>query len=110
MNSRFANIPEYQLQVGNLRMDLVQQRIWYVENELVLQPSIKRALSLFLLNPGRLISNEDIYECITDRNPALVYNNNATKVSMSRLRGFLRSAGCDPEIIKTVRNKGYVLR
>ena len=109
MKARFADLEKYQLFAGTLRIDLVQQKVWCGDVEVDALPQQKRVLTLFVLNRNDVVSKQDVYECITDRNLSLVFEQNTVAVCISRLRQLLLKAQCELKV-KTVRGQGYILQ
>ena len=66
-----------------------------------------RLLAFFLTRPGRVLTRDQIMECLAGRS-ADVYDR-SIDVQISRLRGKLRDNGKNPRIIKTMRGDGYML-
>ena len=66
-----------------------------------------RLLEIFLQNPQRILSRDELLERTQGRN-AVPYDR-SIDVQISRLRTRLRDNGREPQLIKTVRGDGYVL-
>lgn len=66
-----------------------------------------RLLEIFLQNPQRVLSRDELLERTQGRN-AVPYDR-SIDVQISRLRTRLRDNGREPQLIKTVRGDGYVL-
>lgn len=66
-----------------------------------------RLLEIFLQNPQRVLSRDELLERTQGRN-AVPYDR-SIDVQISRLRTRLRDNGRKPQLIKTVRGDGYVL-
>ncbi|MDN3650650.1 response regulator [Reinekea marina] len=64
-------------------------------------------LSLFLKNPGQVLSRDDLSHHLKGRDASPF--DRSIDVQISRLRSRLRDDGKSPQMIKTVRGKGYVL-
>ncbi|MDR2900170.1 MAG: response regulator transcription factor [Treponema sp.] len=65
-----------------------------------------KLLSLFMQNPGIVLSKESILEKLWDRNESYV-DDNTLAVYIHRLRMKIERNSASPEILVTVRNLGY---
>ena len=100
-----SNIIEYK----NIRVDIEKAKVYRNLNEVLLTNLEYRILLLFLNNPNRIVSREEILEKIWDVEGNYV-NDNTVSVYIKRLRNKLfddESKG--EEMIKTIRGIGYML-
>lgn len=106
MKIKYDNIPEFTLKFDTIRLDLVQQRVWDKDEEIMLQPSQKRVLAAMIINSGQPISNAEIEKIALGENydPEYESNENHSKVIVHRIR---KALGGDR--FQTVRHVGYKL-
>jgi two-component system response regulator MprA len=96
-----------QLTYGDLVLDLAAARATRAGRELALTRTEYLLLELFLRNPGRVLTQQNIFLAVWgyDFGP----RSNNLWVYMSYLRSKLEANG-EPRILHTVRGLGYVLR
>jgi DNA-binding winged helix-turn-helix (wHTH) protein len=89
-------------QFGPFRYDPVSRRLFREEEEIALKPKTRELLVLFLQNPHRLLTRDDIAERIW---PNTAVTDDSLRVQVFDLR---KALGADAErIIKTVPREGY---
>jgi two-component system phosphate regulon response regulator PhoB len=94
------------LAYDDLRVDLVQHRVYRNGREVHLGPTEFRLLRHFLAHPGRVFSREQLLDGVWGRD---VYVEPRTvDVHIRRLRKALNS-DTEPDLIRTVREAGYAL-
>jgi two-component system phosphate regulon response regulator PhoB len=94
------------LAYDDLRVDLVQHRVYRNGREVHLGPTEFRLLRHFLAHPGRVFSREQLLDGVWGRD---VYVEPRTvDVHIRRLRKAL-NADAEPDLIRTVREAGYAL-
>jgi DNA-binding response OmpR family regulator len=95
------------LQVGDLRMDVVHRKITRGGQAIALSPREFELLQIFLQEPGRTFSREEICARIWEREHE--YDTRTVEIFIMRLRKKLDDGRPEP-LIETVRGIGYVLR
>lgn len=95
------------VQVGPLVVDHTAQRALFADTDLNL--SVKELQVLFLLaqNVGKLVSRRYLQQAIWGDD--VPEDSKTLDVHVSRLRKKLDDSGLDGDLIKTVRNRGYLL-
>ena len=98
---RRYNKHEQEIRVGDVRVDLLANRVFQGEEEVTLSPLEYRILILLLQNRGRTVSREQILNKIWDYAGNVVEDNTLT-VYIRRIRSKLGE-----ELIETVKGIGY---
>ena len=91
---------------GELTVDLDSHSVTLAGNELKLTTTEYEILSLFVANPGRVLTRDDLMEQV--RGIDWDAFNRSIDVAVSRLRSKLGDSSKDPRYIKTVWRKGYM--
>jgi DNA-binding response OmpR family regulator len=99
--------PEAVLRVGDLCMDTVKRRLSRGENRVELSPREFEVLQVFMREPGRTFSRDEICERIWEREHE--YDTRTVEIFIMRLRKKLDRPG-EESAIGTVRGVGYVMR
>ena len=99
--------PKTKLEVGDIRMDVVERKCTRNGESVALSPREFELLRIFLQEPGRTFSREEICERIWEREHE--YDTRTVEIFIMRLRKKLDDGRKDP-LIETVRGVGYVLR
>lgn len=99
--------PTDALQVRDVRMDVRQRRLWRGGEEISVSPREFEVLQIFLQEPGRTFSRDEICERIWRREHA--YDTRTVEIFIMRLRRKLDDGSVEP-LIETVRGAGYRLR
>ena len=94
------------LSSGNIRMFPLETRVTRNDIETSLTPVEFRLLSLFIQNPFRTLTREQILQKLWDIDGEFI-NDNALSVFVRRLREKLEDDPSNPEYIITVRGSGY---
>jgi DNA-binding response OmpR family regulator len=94
------------LEVGDLRMDLVHRKLTRRGMPIPLSPREFEVLQIFMIEPGRTFSREEICERIWEREHE--YDTRTVEIFIMRLRKKL-DEGQPHSLIDTVRGVGYVL-
>lgn len=95
------------LEVGTLRMDPTERRVWREDDELDLSPREFDLLECFMRHPGRLLTREFLLDGVWDI--AYLGRSNVVDQGVSHVRAKIdRPFGCDD--LQTVRGAGYRLR
>lgn len=95
------------LEVGALAMDLVSRHVTQHGERVALSPREFEVLQIFMQEPGRVFSREEICERVWEREHE--YDTRTVEIFIMRLRKKLdlKESGV---MIETVRGVGYVLR
>lgn len=95
------------LSVGDVRMDVRQRRLWRGGVEVSVSPREFEVLHVFMNEPGRTFSRDEICERIWHREHE--YDTRTVEIFIMRLRRKLDVGSAEP-LIETVRGAGYRLR
>ncbi len=95
------------LQCGNLMMDVRNRKLTRAGDPVALSPREMEVLQIFLAEPGRTFSRDEICERIWQREHE--YDTRTVEIFIMRLRKKL-DGGADTPVIETVRGAGYRLR
>lgn len=93
--------------VGDLCMDLEKRRVMRGEERIELSPREFDVLSVFMREPGRTFSRDEICERIWEREHE--YDTRTVEIFVMRLRKKLDRPGTE-SVIGTVRGVGYVMQ
>lgn len=93
--------------VGDLCMDLEKRRVMRGEERIELSPREFDVLSVFMREPGRTFSRDEICERIWEREHE--YDTRTVEIFVMRLRKKLDRPGSE-SVIGTVRGVGYVMQ
>lgn len=96
-----------QLQVGNLKLDLIKREVSRSEEKLELQPREFALLEYLMRNAGRVVSKTMILEHVWDY--SFDPQTNVVDVLVCRLRNKI-DRNFDVKMIHTIRGVGYVLK
>ncbi len=99
--------PQTKIEVGDLRMDVVERKCTRDGEAVALSPREFELLRIFLQEPGRTFSREEICERIWEREHE--YDTRTVEIFIMRLRKKLDDGRHEP-LIETVRGVGYVLK
>jgi two-component system, OmpR family, response regulator AdeR len=94
------------IRIGDLEVDAYRALVRYRGHPLDLTPSEYAILHHMARTPGRVIDRAELYEAAIPDGDAL---ERAVDVHVVALRRKLRTAGADPDPIRTVRGRGYQL-
>ena len=94
------------LRVGSLSMDIAKRRVLRGEEKIELSPREFEVLSVFMHEPGRTFSRDEICERIWAREHE--YDTRTVEIFIMRLRKKLDRPGTE-SVIGTVRGVGYQL-
>ena len=95
------------LSVRGVRMDVRQRRLWRGGAEVSVSPREFEVLQVFMQEPGRTFSRDEICERIWHREHE--YDTRTVEIFIMRLRRKLDDIPSEP-LIETVRGAGYRLR
>jgi DNA-binding response OmpR family regulator len=99
--------PQTKLEVGDVRMDVVERKCVRDGEIIPLSPREFELLRIFMQEPGRTFSREEICERIWEREHE--YDTRTVEIFIMRLRKKLDDGNREP-LIETVRGVGYVLK
>lgn len=105
---RRGNKSRYILEYKDIRVDTIKGLVTKDGRELFLSAPEYRLLLVFLSNKDRVLSREILLEEIWDIGGGYVSDNTLT-VYIKRIREKIEDTPSTPQIIKTVRGKGYRL-
>jgi len=100
------NAPETELQSNDISVHLLKGEVYKAGKLLDLTASEYKLLCLFMQNPGRILSPEQILGKLWDCSENYVDNNSLT-VYIRRLRTKIEDNPGEPKRIVTVRGMGY---
>jgi DNA-binding winged helix-turn-helix (wHTH) protein len=89
---------------GGFRLDTATELLWKGNASITIPPKIYRLLLYFLLNPGRLISHQELFNSVWD---GRFVDDSAIRLAINTLRKALLDNSKLPEYISTVCKKGY---
>jgi DNA-binding response OmpR family regulator len=95
------------LHVGNLSMDITKHRVTRNGERVELSPREFEVLQIFMHEPGRTFSRDEICERIWEREHE--YDTRTVEIFIMRLRKKLDAPG-NESVIATVRGVGYVMK
>lgn len=96
------------LEAGGVRMDVVHRKVTRNGQQVALSPREFELLQIFMQEPGRTFSREEICERIWEREHE--YDTRTVEIFVMRLRKKLDNGGDESQLIETVRGVGYALR
>ena len=82
-------------------------KVWKRDRELSLTKNEWKLLNLFISNPGRVLSKNQILERLFDAEGNFV-DENTIAVNIRRLREKIEENSSDPQYIKNIRGLGYL--
>ena len=95
------------LSVRDVRMDVRQRRLWRGGAEVFVSPREFEVLQVFMQEPGRTFSRDEICDRIWHREHE--YDTRTVEIFIMRLRKKLDRPGAE-SVIGTVRGVGYVMQ
>ena len=98
--------PEALLRVGDMCMDVSARRVSRGDNRIELSPREFEILHVFMREPGRAFSRDEICERVWEREHE--YDTRTVEIFIMRLRRKLDRPG-EVSVIRTVRNVGYLM-
>lgn len=102
--------PSQQLTFKGVSLDLVRHEAWRQSKSLKLSPKEFALLEYFMRNPGRAISQQELYENVWGEEDDRTLFSKTLKVHISSLRRKLQAGfETDPELITTIPQIGYKL-
>lgn len=96
------------LEAGDVRMDVVHRKVLRKGIPVALSPREFELLQIFMQEPGRTFSREEICERIWEREHE--YDTRTVEIFVMRLRKKLENGSGDKHLIETVRGVGYTLK
>jgi DNA-binding response OmpR family regulator len=106
-SQQIAQTPGKRLRFGDLIMDTASHRVWLSDKELSLSPREYALLEIFMNNPRRVYSRDDLIERVW----GLDYDGDTKTVDVHIcwLRQKIEEDPARPKILQTVRGFGYRL-
>ena len=104
LSRRFAEQPELELRVGDLRFDLADQSVYRGDRPIELSARELTLLKVMMREPGRVFTRTELCERVWERQHD--YDMKLVEVFVGRLR---KKIG-DPALIHTVRHVGYTIK
>ena len=95
-----------QLEVGDLRMDLLSRKVTRGARAVALQPREFKLLEYLMRHAGQVVTRTMLFENVWDYN--FDPQTNVVDVHISKLRQKI-DADAEPPLLKTVRSAGYML-
>lgn len=92
---------------GELRIEPASMKVWKRDRELSLTKNEWKLLNLFISNPGRVLSKNQILERLFDAEGNFV-DENTIAVNIRCLREKIEENSSDPQYIKNIRGLGYL--
>ncbi|MGZ8182437.1 MAG: AAA family ATPase [Methylobacter sp.] len=89
---------------GPFRLDTATQLLWNEESKITLTPKVYRLLLYFVLQAGRLISHEELFDTVWD---GRIVDDSALRLAVNCLRNALQDESKSPRYISTVCKRGY---
>jgi len=86
------------------RLDLVNERLWRGEQEIVLRPKIFALLRHLVHHAGRVVKKEELLEALW---PGTIGGDDGIMVCVRELRRALGDDSRVPQFIETLRKRGY---
>lgn len=102
-----ASIPEDMVHIGGIVMEVGKRRVTLQGEVVTLSPREFDVLRIFMQEPGRVFSRDEICERIWNREHE--YDTRTVEIFIMRLRKKL-CAGDEEPLIETVRGVGYKMR
>lgn len=100
---------EGKVTIGNMVVNTAEAKVTVNNEEIILTAMEYRLLLSFINNRGRVLSRQQLLEDIWDVDGDFV-NDNTLTVYIKRLRDKIEKDANNPELIKTVRGMGYILK
>ncbi|MGL4731996.1 MAG: response regulator transcription factor [Clostridium sp.] len=94
------------IEIKGVRLDLQTYTMYSNENSIVLTENQGKIMELLLLNAGKIVTKDMLFEKIWGTKEYI--DENALQVNMTRLKKTIKSLNMNYEIV-TVRGKGYNL-
>jgi DNA-binding response OmpR family regulator len=104
LSRRFAEQPELELRVGDLRFNLADQSVYRGDRQIELSTRELTLLKVMMREPGRVFTRTELCERVWERQHD--YDMKLVEVFVGRLR---KKIG-DPTLIHTVRHVGYAIK
>ncbi|NIM92307.1 MAG: hypothetical protein GTO18_01145 [Anaerolineales bacterium] len=95
----------YVLEVGKIRLNLAQRKVYSMGKEARLTPKQAKLLEVFMLNPGRLLTRKSLIRQVWQTD--YTGDTRTLDVHMSWLRQAIEPDPNQPIFLKTIRGMGY---
>lgn len=106
---RYSREEETKIKIGDLTVNTAEAKVYVKNEEIILTAMEYRLLLSFLNNRGKILTRQKLLEEIWDVDGDFV-NDNTLTVYIKRLRDKIEKNSEEPELIKTVRGMGYILK
>jgi two-component system KDP operon response regulator KdpE len=100
-----AGNPERRIQIGPLRVDLEQHRVWLNEQEIMLTPTEYNLLKILLTQRGKVLTRQMLKNMV--RGTRAEVSTHSLHVHMAQLRHKIEPAPDQPRFILTIPGVGY---
>ncbi|MCH7587337.1 MAG: response regulator transcription factor [Chloroflexi bacterium] len=95
----------YMIEVGPIRLNLAQRKVFSYDKEARLTPKEAKLLEVFILNPGRLLTRKALIREVWHTD--YTGDTRTLDVHMSWLRQAIEPDSTRPIFLKTIRGMGY---
>ncbi len=100
-----AGMPKRRIQIGPLRVDLEQQRVWLNEQEIMLTPTEYNLLKVLLTQRGKVLTRQMLKNMV--RGTRAEVSTHSLHVHMAQLRHKIEPIPDQPRFILTIPGVGY---
>ena len=97
----------FMLEVGPIRLNLAQRKVYTYGKESRLTPKQTKLLEVFMLNPGRLLTRKSLIKQVWQTD--YIGDTRTLDVHMSWLRDAIEKDSSRPQLLRTIRGMGYRL-
>lgn len=98
-------MPERRIEIGPLRVDLEQQRVWLNEREIMLTPTEYNLLKILLTRRGKVLTRQMLKNMV--RGSRAEVSTHSLHVHMAQLRHKIEPTPDQPRFILTIPGVGY---
>lgn len=106
---RYSRDEETKIKISDLTVNTAEAKVYVQNREIILTAMEYRLLLSFINNRGKILTRQKLLEEIWDVDGDFV-NDNTLTVYIKRLRDKIEKNSEEPELIKTVRGVGYILK
>ena len=100
-----ASLSKRRIQIGPLRVDLEQQRVWLSEQEIMLTPTEYNLLKILLTQRGKVLTRQMLKNMV--RGTRAEVSTHSLHVHMAQLRHKIEPIPDQPRFILTIPGVGY---
>ncbi len=104
---RMESKESHALKSGGYRLDVSLCKLFKGNEEISISATEFRLLHYFMSNAGQVLSKEQIFAALWDKQGDFV-DENTLSVNISRLRAKIEADSKNPKILKTIHGMGYV--